>query len=84
MKSSFGNVICQILAKIEMTRNKNRLFGRHFEPIEQFIFFTELWFLIVLTLYGANFIANFRWEGGFLAYEFLRGTQATMSPRRTE
>ena len=26
----------QILAKIEMTRNKNRLFGRHFETVQHF------------------------------------------------
>ena len=27
LKNSFGKVVFQILAKIEMTRNKNRLFG---------------------------------------------------------
>ena len=33
----------QILAKIEMTRNKNRLFGRHFETVQHFqIFFAVL------------------------------------------
>ena len=34
----------QILAKIEMMRNKNRLFGRHFETVQrfQFFFFAEL------------------------------------------
>ena len=30
----FGKVFFQILAKIEMTRNKNRLFGRHFETVQ--------------------------------------------------
>ena len=40
----------QILAKIEMTRNKNRLFGRHFETVQHFqFFFAELWFFIVHT-----------------------------------
>ena len=29
----------QILAKIEMTRNKNRLFGRHFETVQHFQIF---------------------------------------------
>ena len=29
----------QILAKIEMTRNKNRLIGRHFETVQHFHFF---------------------------------------------
>ena len=32
-----------------MTRNKNWLFGRHFETVQHFIFFSELWFLIVHT-----------------------------------
>ena len=33
----------QILAKIEMTQNKNRLFGRHFEMVQHFQkFFAEL------------------------------------------
>ena len=31
LKNFFGKMFFQILAKIEMTRNKNRLFGRHFE-----------------------------------------------------
>ena len=30
LKNSFGKVVFQILAKIEMTWNKNQLFGRHF------------------------------------------------------
>ena len=40
----------QNLAKIEMTRNKNRLFGRHFETENHFkIFFAELWFFMTCT-----------------------------------
>ena len=39
LKKSFGKVVFQILAKIEMTRNKNRLFGRHFETVQHFQFF---------------------------------------------
>ena len=43
LKNSFGKVVFQILAKIEITRNKNRLFGRHFETVEHVqIFFAEL------------------------------------------
>ena len=44
LKNSFGKVVFQILAKIEMTRNKNRLFGHHFETVQhfQFFFFAEL------------------------------------------
>ena len=35
----------QMLAKIEMKRNKNWLFGRHFETVEHFKnFFAELYF----------------------------------------
>ena len=48
LKNSFGKVVFQILAKIEMTRNKNQLFGRHFEMVQLF-FFAELWFFIVHT-----------------------------------
>ena len=43
LKNSFWKVVFQVLAKIEMTRNKNRLFGRHFETVQHFqIFFAEL------------------------------------------
>ena len=43
-------MVFQILAKIEMTRNENRLFGRHFETVQHFqIFIAELWFFIVHT-----------------------------------
>ena len=50
LKNSFGKVVFKIFAKIEMTRNKNRLFDRHFETVQHFqIFFAELWFFIVHT-----------------------------------
>ena len=43
LKNSFGKVVFQLLAKIEMTRNKNQLFGRHFETVQHFLnFFEEL------------------------------------------
>ena len=43
LKNSFGKVVFQILAKIEMMRNKNRLFGHHFETVQHIqIFFAEL------------------------------------------
>ena len=41
LKNSFGKVVFQNLAKIEMTRNKNRLFGRHFETVQHFRFFLQ-------------------------------------------
>ena len=50
LKNSFGKVIFPILAKIEMMRNKNRLFGRHFETVQHFqLFFAELCFFIAHT-----------------------------------
>ena len=36
LKNSFGKVVFQNLAKIEMTRNENWLFGRHFETEQHF------------------------------------------------
>ena len=67
LKNSFGKVVFQILAKIEMMRNKSRLFGRHFETVQHFqIFFAELWLFYSPYIYGANFIAKFGWESGFL------------------
>ena len=36
-------MVFQILANIEMSQNKNRLFGRHFETVQHFqFFFVEL------------------------------------------
>ena len=34
LKNSFGEVFFQFFAEIEMTRNENRLFGRHFETVQ--------------------------------------------------
>ena len=56
LKNSFS-------AKIEMTRNKNRLFGRHFETAT---IFPQNNGFDSAYLYGANFIAKFLWESGFL------------------
>ena len=64
-KNSFGKVVFQILAKIKMTRNKNRLFGRHFETV-QHLFFPRIIVFDSAYIYGENFIAKFRWESGFL------------------
>ena len=47
LKNSFGKVVFQILAEIEMSRNKNRLFGRHFEMQIFYIFFPEIWLWLV-------------------------------------
>ena len=67
-----GKVFFQILAKIEMMRNKNRLFGRHLEMVQHFHFFFFFFFFCRIVIfyspyiYGGNFIAKFRWESGFL------------------
>ena len=61
-------MVFQNLAKIEMTRNKNRLFGRHFETVQHlnFFFFCRIVIFYDPYIYGANFIAKFPWESGFL------------------
>ena len=64
--NSFGKVVFQILAKIEIMRNKNRLFGRHFETVHYFQFFMQILIFYSPYIYGANFIAKFGWESGFL------------------
>ena len=66
LNNSFGKVVFQILAKIEMTRNKNQLFGRHFETVQHFHFFFRIVIVYSPYIYGANFIAKFGWENGFL------------------
>ena len=38
-----------IFAKIEMTRNENRLTGRHFETVQIFLFF--FWSMVVISVY---------------------------------
>ena len=59
LKNSFGKVVFQNLAKIEMTRNKNRLFDRHFETVQHFIsFFCRIVIFLLPYIYGANFIAK--------------------------
>ena len=61
-----------------MMRNKNRLFGRYFEMVQHFHFFfvAKLRFFFSPYIYGANFIAKFRWESGFLK----GGSMETPSP----
>ena len=65
LKNSFGKVVFQILAEIEMTRNENRFFGRHFEMVH-ISFFS--WNMVVISVYtyGVKIIKKFRWESGFL------------------
>ena len=57
-------LVFQILAKIKMMRNKNRLSGRHFEMVQHFIYSIFILqnhnFFYSAYIYGANFIAEFR------------------------
>ena len=69
LKNSFGKVVFQILAKIEMTQNKNPLFGLRFGTVQHFqFFFPELWFFIVHTYMVQISLQN---SGGKVV--FLRG-----------
>ena len=51
LKNSFGKVLFQILAKIEMMRNKNRLFGRHFETVQNVHFFLRIVIFFIVHTY---------------------------------
>ena len=66
LQNSFGKVVFQILAEIEMTRNENRLFGRHLKQYKYFIFFSWNMAVIKVYTYGVKIIEKFRWESGFL------------------
>ena len=59
-------MVFQILGKIKMMRNKNRLFGPHFETVQHFHCFFRIVIFHSPYIYGANFIAKFGWECGFL------------------
>ena len=69
LKHSFGKVVFQILAEIEMTWNKNRLFGRYFETVQHFQnVFAELCFFLVHTCMEQTSLQN-----SGLKRVFLRG-----------
>ena len=63
-------MVFQILAKIEMTRNKNRLFGRHFETVQhfQFFFLKNCDFFIVNTYMVQISLQNSAGEVVFYGY----------------
>ena len=44
-------MVFQNLAKIKMTRNKNWLFGRHFETVQHFIYFFQNWYFFIARTY---------------------------------
>ena len=68
LKNSIGKVVFQILAKIDMTRNKNRLFGTEQLFHFFFFFFSRIVIFYSPYIYGANFIAKFGWESGFYGW----------------
>ena len=91
LKSSFGKVVLfQILAKIKIMRNKNRLFDSHFETVK--LFFFRIMIYYSAYIYGANFIAKFRWKSGFLrgfhgtphGHQWEWKYLNTLRPRRNE
>ena len=49
-----------------MTRNENRFFGRHFETVQIFFFFSRNMVVISVYTYGVKIILKIRWESGFL------------------
>ena len=62
-----------------MTRNENRLFGRHFETVQIVYIFPLNMVVISVYIYGVKVIKKFRWDNGFLRgvpYELMevRGT----------
>ena len=52
----FFSFFFQILAEIEMTRNENRLFDRHFEAVQIFYFFFRNMVVITVYMYGVEII----------------------------
>ena len=83
LKNSFGKVVFQILAKIKMTQNKNRLFAAILKRYNIFtFFFAELWIFIAHTYMVQISLQKFRWESGFLRlgpYEPSLGTNGSKS-----
>ena len=66
LKNSFGKGVFKILAKIEMTRNENRLFGRHFETEQHFQFFLQNCNFLQPVHFWCKFHCKIPVESGFL------------------
>ena len=66
LKNSFGKVVFQISAKIEMTRNKIGYLAAILKRYNIFNFFCRIVIFYSPYIYDANFIAKFGWESGFL------------------
>ena len=50
LKNSFGKEVFQLLAEIEMSRNENRLFGRHLKNGTHILYFFS-WNMVVISVY---------------------------------
>ena len=59
LKNAFEKVVFQILAKIKMTRNKNRLFGGHFETVQFFLIIFLFIYLFVFFFFICIFFFFF-------------------------
>ena len=60
LKNFFVKMVLQIFAKIEMTRNKNRIFGRHFETgqdlfLLKFILIFFFFFFSIMIFIGRTY-----------------------------
>ena len=66
-KFLWESVFFKFWPKSEMTRNKNRLFGRHFETVQRSFFFFRIVIFYSPYIYGVNFIAKFGWESAWFS-----------------
>ena len=67
LKNSFGKVVFQILAKIEMMQIKIGYLAAILKRYNiSIFFFCRIVNFYSPYIYGANFIAKFRWQSGFL------------------
>ena len=74
MKNSFGKVVFQILAEIEMTRNEIGYLAAFWNGTNILYFLT--WYIVVISvyiyIYGIKINKKFRWESGFLKEDSMQ------------
>ena len=74
-KNSFGKVVFQILAKIETKIGYlAAILKRYNNLFIYFFFFCRIVIFYCPYIYGANLIAKFLWESGFLKGGGFHGT----------
>ena len=69
--------LSNIFAKIEITPNENRLFGRHFGTVQILNFFFCCWNMVVISVYAYG-IEIFKNSGGIVV--FLEGSMPPYAP----